>query len=225
VSRKPKLFTYIIPIDDGAAPNPFGGLCTLAICKPGIRRAAQVGDWVAGFGSKNAPSGDLRGRLVYAMRVEETITLREYDRRANREFRSRIPNLDSADLWERLGDCIYEFGSGGGRPRQRPGVTGPGSVQTDLSGKQVLVSKEFYYFGRKPVVITRSLQEICQLQRGFRSHKNDDFVERFIQWVKNLDFAPGVMHAWPGYDINWKKRELTCGKRANDGVHDSHCKP
>jgi len=44
-----KLFSYIIPIDDGPAPNPFGDICTLAICKPAIRRKAQVGDWVIGI--------------------------------------------------------------------------------------------------------------------------------------------------------------------------------
>ena len=71
----PRLFTYTIPIDDGAAPNPFRGMCSLAICKPGIRSTARKGDWVAGLGSSNAHSGDLSGRLVYAMRVEEVMSL------------------------------------------------------------------------------------------------------------------------------------------------------
>lgn len=53
----PRLFSYTIPIDDGSAPNPFRGMCSLAICKPGIRRTAEEGDWVAGLGSKKAPSG------------------------------------------------------------------------------------------------------------------------------------------------------------------------
>ncbi|MBU2547361.1 MAG: hypothetical protein KKB20_03030 [Proteobacteria bacterium] len=30
----------------GAAPNPFRGVCILVIRKPGIRRAAEVGDWI-----------------------------------------------------------------------------------------------------------------------------------------------------------------------------------
>jgi hypothetical protein len=78
----PLLFTYTILIDDGAAPNPFRGMCSLAICKPGIRRTARKGDWIAGLGSRTAPSGDLTGRLVYAMRVEAVLSLEEYDRRA-----------------------------------------------------------------------------------------------------------------------------------------------
>jgi Nucleotide modification associated domain 2 len=69
----PRLFSYTIPIDDGSAPNPFRGMCSLAICKPGIRRVAKRDDWVAGLGSKNAPRGDLRDRLVYAMRVQEVL--------------------------------------------------------------------------------------------------------------------------------------------------------
>jgi hypothetical protein len=36
----PRLFSYTVRVDDGAAPNPFRGLCTLAICKPAIRRGA-----------------------------------------------------------------------------------------------------------------------------------------------------------------------------------------
>jgi hypothetical protein len=89
---KPTWFSYTIPFDDGAAPNPFHGMCSLAICKPGIRKAARRGDWVAGLGSKDAPSGDLSGRLVYAMRVEQIVSMLDYDRRAPKEWPHRIPN-------------------------------------------------------------------------------------------------------------------------------------
>jgi len=46
----PTLYTYCIPYDDGAAPNPYWGICTLVICKPVIRRTAEVGDWIVGTG-------------------------------------------------------------------------------------------------------------------------------------------------------------------------------
>lgn len=48
-----RLFSYCIPVDDGAAPNPFWGVCTLTICKSKIRRVAEIGDWVVGVGSVN----------------------------------------------------------------------------------------------------------------------------------------------------------------------------
>lgn len=66
------LYTYCIPYDDGAAPNPYWGICTLAICKPVIRRVARVGDWVVGTGSSHSPIGDVAGAVVYAMQVTET---------------------------------------------------------------------------------------------------------------------------------------------------------
>ena len=53
-----KIYSYVLRYDDGAAPNPFWDLCTLTICKPGIRKGALVGDWVLGTGSKRAKCND-----------------------------------------------------------------------------------------------------------------------------------------------------------------------
>ena len=49
-----KYFAYILAFDSGFAPNPFYGYCTLADCKPKIRKQAQVGDWIIGLGSKKS---------------------------------------------------------------------------------------------------------------------------------------------------------------------------
>lgn len=61
-----RLYSYTITHDTGFAPNPFWGWCTLATCKPQIRRTAQVGDWIAGLSPKATGN-----RLVYAMQVSE----------------------------------------------------------------------------------------------------------------------------------------------------------
>ena len=79
------------------------------------------------------------------MRVEDVLSLEEYDRRAPADWPHRIPNARSADLAERLGDCIYDYSHGD--PISRPGVHGPENRDTDLSGKNVLISRDFYYFG------------------------------------------------------------------------------
>ena len=39
-----RLFTYVIVSDSGFAPNPYWGYCTLATCKPVIRRVAKADD-------------------------------------------------------------------------------------------------------------------------------------------------------------------------------------
>ena len=70
-----KLYSYVIPRDYGFAPNPYFGYCTLATCKPIIRRCSQVGDWIAAFG---AAGTTVRGKLVVLMRVEETLPFDEY---------------------------------------------------------------------------------------------------------------------------------------------------
>lgn len=222
-----RLFSYTIPIDDGAAPNPFHGMCSLAICKPTIRRVAQPGDWVAGLGSKNAPGGrDLSGRLVYAMRVEEVVPLAEYDRRAPQEWPHRIPNLQSLDLADRLGDCIYDFGAGEREPpKQRPGVHAAENIKADLDGVNALVSRHFYYFGNRPIELPEGLKKICHQGQGHKSNANDPYVERFVNWLEGLGLRAGQIYGWPDFIIDWSSERVACGcePRAQERPDDPVC--
>jgi len=218
-----RLFTYTIPVDDGAAPNPFRGMCSLAICKPGIRRVAAPGDWVAGLGSKSAPSGDLSGRLVYAMHVDEVMTLADYDRSAPSRWPHRIPNVNSADLSERLGDCIYDYSNGA--PIQRSGVHGPANQDTDLSGQNVLISRHFYYFGSHAIRLPDHLLAICHQTQGHRSNSNEPHFGEFVRWLRDLQLTPGQLYGWPDFMVDWRTVLLCggCKPRALDGEHDSDC--
>lgn len=204
----PRLFTYTIPIDDGAAPNPFRGMCSLAICEPYIRRAAKQVDWVAGLGAKNAPSGDLSSRLVYVMHIDEVLSLEDYDSRARTDWPHRIPNVDSADLSERLGDCIYDYSSG--TPVQRPGVHGPQNVKTDLNGTNVLVSRDFYYFGSQAIQLPKDLLPICHQTQGHKSKANAPYFERFVTWLRGLNLTPGQLYGRPDSIVDWNENSL-CG--------------
>ncbi|WP_347927045.1 hypothetical protein [Pseudomonas helvetica] len=38
-----RIYSYVITHDHGFAPNPHGGVLTLATCKPVIRRTAEKG--------------------------------------------------------------------------------------------------------------------------------------------------------------------------------------
>ena len=214
------LFSYIIPIDDGAAPNPFWGMCTLAICKPRIREKATVGDWIAGLGSTKAPSGDLSGRLVYAMRVEEAISLRDYDARARAGGIPRIPNINSNSLQDRLGDCIYDFSAG--EPVQRPSVHGPANMATDLSGKNALISSDFYYFGRNAIMLPEDLRPIVHQGQGHRRPSNEPYVDRFVSWIRNSGFDNGQVHGPPDFTVDWETTQYcnACIARKEDGASD-----
>lgn len=92
----PKLFSYVIDHDYGFAPNPFGGFCTLARCKYGKKRRnilelAEKGDWIVGTGGADIEKSAGHGKLIYAMRVDEKLTLVDYFK--NEYFQGRKDNL------------------------------------------------------------------------------------------------------------------------------------
>jgi len=191
----PRLFSYTVRHDDGAAPNPFRGLCTLAICKPQIRLKARAGDWVAGLGSAHSFGGDLSGKVVYAMRVDQVLSLRDYDFLAPSHWPSRIPDVSSAIAPDRLGDCIYDFSAGA--PVQRPGVHGPSHMKTDLRGQNVLISRHYFYFGRNAIPLPASLQPIVHQTQSHKVNVNDPFVAPFIEWIHSLGLEPNHLYGWP----------------------------
>ncbi len=190
-----RLFSYVLTKDWGAAPNPFFGICTLVLCKPKIRRAARVGDWVAGLGAADTLIGDVRGRVVYTMRVSQKMTMVEYDAWAQSELPEKLPDLSSTDPRRRVGDALYDFGED--PPYQRRGVHGVEDKQADLGGKYALLSDHFYYFGDDPVPLPEHLRSISDVRRGHRSEKNAPYVGPFLKWVEGLGFEPNRSHGRP----------------------------
>jgi hypothetical protein len=133
-----KLFSYCIPTDDGAAPNPYWGVCTLTICKPVIRRTAQIGDWVVGVGSRNGGGKDYSGRMVYVMKVTDIKSIEEYNEFCSTKLSEKIPDLDHADYRRKVGDCLYDYTDS--YAEQRPGVHTKKNRSRDLRGLNSLLS-------------------------------------------------------------------------------------
>lgn len=211
------LFTYIIPIDDGAAPNPYHGACTLAICKPVIRRTAKIGDWVVGLGSRRAPTGNLERHVVYAMKVEKVLTLQEYDESARDELRRKIPNFKSDKLEDRLGDCIYDYSSGTDNPVVRKSVHNSSNRKTDLSGKNVLVSKDFYYFGRSAIPLPSELHKIVWQGQGHRRIKDQAIARQFERWIRRRKRG---INGKPDWKVNFNSITNAAGCRAKCSAQD-----
>jgi len=191
-----KLYSYCIPYDDGAAPNPYWGVCTLVICKPMIRRTAEVGDWIVGHGSVNSPIGNISSSIVYAMKVTAVMTMAEYDGHCRDRLPRKIPEWKHADFRRKVGDCIYDF-SGKGPPRLRPSVHTAGNRRKDLGGKNALLSEHFYYFGDKPVPLPQGLRPILHPSEGHKSHANDPYVETFVSWIENSGYRRNAVHGEP----------------------------
>lgn len=184
-----KLFSYTLNYDDGAGPNPFWGVCTLAIRKPAIRIAAEIGDWIVGLGSPNSPIGDISDHIVYAMKVTSKMTLGEYDQFCKTFVPKKKPDWRNIDYRMRMGDCIYNFISADS-VKMRTGIHKEENQEKDLSGQYALVSKQFYYFGDQPVKLPDDLKPIMHTGTGHKSDKNQSFLESFVSWVENMDIVP-----------------------------------
>ncbi|MDM9585194.1 hypothetical protein [Nostoc sp. GT001] len=191
-----RLFSYCLRYDDGAAPNPFWELCTLAICKPVIRRAANIGDWIVGLGSTQSPIGNITDCIVYAMQVTDKMTLRKYDEFCRIYSPHKIPKWNSEIFEYRVGDCIYDY-SQGEQPVLRPSVHDISNQKTDLGGINVLMSRHFYYFGDKAVHLPASFTPLVHKNQGHKSTANQPYVKPFVTWIDNLGYTPNQVHGEP----------------------------
>ena len=207
-----RLFTYIIVHDLGFAPNPFWGYCTLACCKPVIRRTAAKGDWIVGISPKN--SGN---RLIYAMKVtEEPMPFAEYF--ADPRFKDKKPAFGKGDRLRRWGDNIYQPMGDGTYKQLRSQHSHPNGDEKlfdkrrDLSGQYVLISDHFHYFGSASVKIPKSLQHTIP-QRAHKCRFTDKTIQDFIRFVsrhpKGLIGSPS---AWPRSLQAAFSRITHCGK-------------
>ena len=191
----PTLFSYCIPYDDGAAPNPFCGICTLVICKPRIRSVAEVGDWIVGTGSVNSPIGDIGRQVVFMMRVSKKMTMQAYDTYSKANFLGKIPCWFSRDIHRRLGDAIYDFSTD--PPSIRPSVHNEKHRERDLGGKYALLSDHFFYFGDKPLQLPNHLLPIVKQGSGHRSRANTPYLEDFLDWVISIKLKPNRLYGKP----------------------------
>ncbi len=196
------LYSYCIRLDDGAAPNPYWGVCTLTICKPVIRRTAQIGDWVVGVGSRNVNGKDYSGRLVYAMKITDIKTLEEYDTFCTNKLPKKIPDLDHKDYRRKVGDCQYDYSES--YAWQRPGVHRKKNRAKDLRGENSLLSKHFYYFGSKARKIPARFSVLCRQGQGHQLQKNEKIKEAFIKWLER-SFEKNKLYGEPQVQLRFIK--------------------
>jgi hypothetical protein len=172
---KNTLYTYKVQYDGGSAPNPYSGTCTLAICKPAIRRTAKKGDVIVGFACKS--NGDNELRIVYCMVVDEAIEWTDYIERCESgqegSLSGKIPKNDRDP-----GDCIWKR-STPHDPRASWSRHDASDFCRDVErGERVLLSRTYWYFGSASLVCLED-QMLPALGRGHRSTSNDDRRESF----------------------------------------------
>lgn len=191
------LHSYVVRYDSGFAPNPFHGFCTLATCKPDIRKHAIIGDWVVGCGSA---ASRLQGKLVYAMRVSEALSFDNYWKDVR--FQSKKP-IRNGSLKYVSGDNIYSRTSPNQPWQQQDsfhtlndGSENPRHTARDTGVNRVLVSVDFYYFGfQGPFIpiefVDRDGRWLCHSGRGRRKFDDPELITRFVGWCRT-EGRPGL---------------------------------
>lgn len=202
------LYIYVVDRDFGFAPNPFHGCCTLATCKPDIRKGAQIGDWVMGVGGARLKA---TGRCVYLMRVSDVSTFDEYWSDQRFELKKSLRN---GSLVMMVGDNIYHYDAPSDRwvqedshhsnPDGSPNIK---NMQTDTRSANVLISSRFYYFGcSAPHVDLESIgyKNVRNYRKMPLSNEN---VETFIKKIENdYQYSRNVVLADPFDFRNASKR-------------------
>lgn len=187
------LFSYVVAFDSGFAPNPFHGTCTLATCKPEIRKMANIGDWIVGTGSanKNVQRG---GFLVHAMRITEDISTSQYW--SDKRFQSKKPVFGGS--WVGIsGDNIYEPNPDGtwnqlpSYHSTKDGVQRIDHTRKDTRVQRILISDDFAYFGSSGPKIPNHIAEfnnesLIKSGMGHRNIKNPKVITRFEDWFRSL---------------------------------------
>jgi hypothetical protein len=199
-----KIYSYIVNHDTGFAPNPFYGYCTLANCKPKIRKTAEIGDLIFGLSCKAR-----NNYLIYAMKVNEKLTFREYFN--DNRFMQKKPKFNEKKVICKCGDNIYEpISENVYRQLQsmhslnRSCEEDLKNKKKDLSGEYVLISNEYVYFGRKGPVLPDGLKNLI-VGRGHKNNFPEDTKRSAIDFFDSL--SKGIQNSptiWPEDDDSWK---------------------
>ncbi len=181
------MFSYVIEHDLGFAPNPFHGACTLACCKPLIRKSAKIGDYILGTG---AVEPNLEGYLTYWMRVDQILTFDQYWKA--QRFRRKKPHM-SATTYLRYGDNIYHRDGGKTFKREdsfhsmEDGSVSLGDLRRDTgTTDKVLVGHEFAYWGRAGIKVPNHLTFLLKKGPGHRCRFTDEQIAAIMAWLGTL---------------------------------------
>ena len=185
VTEKSRLFCYTLTNDSGFAPNTSSGRLTLATCKPKIRKAAQIGDWIMGMHSVR--DGD--ESICFLSRVSETLTFDQYfnDKRFSGKHLHSDPN----------GDAIYYFDGESFVQIINPHHS-PQHYSRDISVDRVLICSLFWYFGKEGFSSKLTSKTLSWKIRGHRVIKDYKLIKSIVDLISS-NHRIGV-HALPTHN-------------------------
>lgn len=66
------------------------------------------------------------------------------------------------------------------------GETNTLNYNRDLTGKFVLVSKDFWYFGEEAIQIPEKFISIAKVIRGYKKTNSENFINEFSDWLNQF---------------------------------------
>ena len=198
-----KILNYVVYYDFGFAPNPFYSICTLATCKPMIRKSANIGDWVMGVSSKRFFPNEQR--LIFAMKVTEKMSFTEYWN--DPRFEVKKPVMNSA-LKRSFGDNIYHYDTKwyqeDSRHSRENGETNNFHLSRDTSSDNVLISDYFFYFGDEAIEIPICLRNYFTTTQGQKYVIQPNEVAEVIEWLLANTDQTGII----GFPLESKNKKF-----------------
>lgn len=180
-----KLLKYVLTHDSGLAPNPFFGVCSLALCTPNHMNANLTpGDWIVGHTSKSTGR-----RLVHAMRLMKVLGMDEYFN----EFPDKRPNPHGS-LEQRHGDNMYFREDGRWLRLPSAEHNSVESFQQD-QGRRVYLAEgadRFWYFGAtNPMPEPQGFADLFPWlildRQGFGYIRDAERIQAFTEWLSSLE--------------------------------------
>ena len=201
-----KCYRYKMDHDYGFAPNPFWGVMTLATCKGSIRSSSnlEIGDLVIATGGRVL--NKYIGHLIFAMKVEKIITFDEYWNNPDFQCKKTVFN---GSVMQMYGDNVYHT-----NPQTKEVIQercahtvegknpkDTGQYRRDIRGKNVLISRNFYYFGANAPELPDEFKHMASTVRNMEcNHVDEETVKKFADWLQS-NYKVGI-HGDP---INWKE--------------------
>ena len=188
------LYVYVVDRDFGFAPNPFHGYCTLATCKPEIRKGARIEDWVMGVGGSRLRA---TGKCIFLINISEILTFETYWADTRFQIKKPVRNGSSVMM---VGDNVYHRDTATGdwiqedsHHSNQDGSTNMTNFQRDTKTNNVLISNHFFYFGSAaPPVDLESI-----------SYKNGmGYSKKALANTQVAALVKGIE------EMNWKNRNI-----------------
>ena len=174
-----KLLSYVMTSDTGLAPNPYWGICSLALCTPNHMNAQlKPDDWVVGHST--VATGH---RLIYAMRLTKVLDMTTYFH----EYKQKRPVLDGTPE-QRCGDNFHYFENG--QWKYIPSALHCCEEEFEQDqGRQVFLAEgedNFWYFGDKSLDFAAQFPSLIHNGRGISYERDEKAIKAFSDWLQGM---------------------------------------